>query len=69
MSKAILCDGDWTITASGWDCTGDIIQVVYSAPVEYTAAMAMDALFHGFAAALPLMAVAWGGRQVLKMLK
>ena len=69
MSKAILCDGNWTLTASGWDCTGAITQVVYTAPVEYTPAMIAEALFHGFSVTLPLMAVAWGGRQLLKMLK
>ncbi|MCC4284371.1 hypothetical protein LL273_11595 [Marinobacter salarius] len=69
MSKAILCDGDWTITASGWDCTGAITQVVYTAPVEYTPAMIAEAIFHGFSVTLPLMAVAWGGRQLLKMLR
>ena len=69
MSKAILCDGNWTITASGWDCTGAITQVVYTAPVEYTPAMIAEAIFHGFSVTLPLMAVAWGGRQLLKMLK
>lgn len=69
MSKAILCDGNWTIAASGWDCTGAITQVVYTAPVEYTPAMIAEAIFHGFSVTLPLMAVAWGGRQLLKMLK
>lgn len=69
MSKAILCDGDWISTASGWDCSGAITQVVYTAPVEYTAAMVAEAIFQGFSVTLPLMAVAWGGRQLLKMLR
>ena len=69
MSKAILCDGNWTITASGWDCTGAITQVVYTAPVEYTPAMIAEAIFHGFSVTLPLMAVAWGGRRLLEMLR
>lgn len=69
MSKAILCDGDWTITASSWDCTGAITQVVYTAPVEYTPAMIAEAIFHGFSVTLPLMAVAWGGRRLLEMLR
>ncbi|WP_138438223.1 hypothetical protein [Marinobacter alexandrii] len=69
MSKAILCDGDWTLTASGWDCSGAITQVVYTIPVEYTPAMIAEAIFQGFSVTLPLMAVAWGGRQLLKMLR
>ncbi|SNC76944.1 hypothetical protein SAMN04487881_3692 [Marinobacter sp. es.048] len=69
MSKAILCDGDWTLTASGWDCTGAITQVVYSVPAEVTAATITEGIFYGFSATLPLMAVAWGGRQLLKMLR
>lgn len=69
MSKAILCDGNWTITASGWDCTGAITQVVYTAPVEYTPAMIAEAIFQGFSVTLPLMAVAWGGRRILEMLR
>lgn len=67
--KAILCDIDWTITANGWDCLGAVTQVVYTAPVEYTASMATEALFNGFSVAIPLMAAAWGGRQLLKMLR
>lgn len=69
MGKLILCDGDWTATASGWDCTGAVTQIVYSAPVEYTPAMIAEALFQGFSVTLPLMAVAWGGRFFLKMLR
>ena len=69
MSNAILCDGNWTLTASGWDCTGAITQVVYSVPVEYTSAMMAEAIFHGFSTTLPLFAVAWGGRRLLEMLK
>lgn len=69
MANAVLCDGDWTVTASGLDCSGAITQVVYTVPVEYTAAMLVEALFQGFSVTLPLMAVAWGGRQLLKMLR
>lgn len=69
MGKLISCDGDWTVTANGWDCTGTVMQIVYTAPVEYTAAMVTEAIFQGFTVTLPLMAVAWGGRQLLKMLR
>lgn len=69
MGKLILCDSDWIVTASGWDCSGAVTQIVYSAPVEYTAAMATEALFHGFSITLPLLALAWGGRQLLKMVR
>lgn len=69
MGKVILCDGDWMFAGSAWECSGSVTQIVYSAPVEYTAAMATEALFQGFSVVLPLMAVAWGGRQILKMLK
>lgn len=69
MSRVLLCDGDWVASGSAWECTGAITQVVYSAPVEYTAAMITEAVFHGFSVTLPLMAVAWGGRQVLKIVR
>ncbi|PSF10574.1 hypothetical protein C7H09_06420 [Marinobacter fuscus] len=69
MGKLISCDGDWTATASGWDCTGAVTQIVYSAPVEYTPAMITEALFYGFSVTLPLLAVAWGGRQIIKMVR
>lgn len=69
MGKLILCDGDWTPTGSAWDCSGAVTQIVYSAPVEYTWDMAATALFQGFSVVFPLMVVAWGGRQVLKMLR
>lgn len=69
MGKLISCDGDWTVTASAWDCTGTVTQIVYSAPVEYTAAMATEAVFHGFSMTLPLLALAWGGRQILKTVR
>jgi hypothetical protein len=69
VGKLISCDGDWTVTASGWDCTGAVTQIVYSAPVEYTWDMAATALFQGFSVVFPLMVVAWGGRQILKMLR
>lgn len=64
----LLCDGDWTHTGSGWDCTGAVAQVVYSAPVEYTAEMAMDAVFAGFTTVFPVFAAIFGGRLILKAL-
>jgi len=69
MGKLILCDGNWQPGPSGWDCTGAVTQVVYSAPVEYTAAMAVEAFFIGFSTVLPVLAVIFGGRQILKMLR
>ena len=69
MGKLISCDGDWVVTASGWDCSGAITQIVYTAPVEYTPEMVIEALFHGFSVAFPLLVVAWGGRQILKMVR
>ena len=69
MGKLISCDGDWTVTATGWDCLGTVTQIVYTAPVEYTGLMATEAIFHGFSMTLPLMALAWGGRHVLKMVR
>lgn len=69
MSRILLCDGDWTATGSGWDCTGAVTQVVFSAPVEYTAAMVTEAVFHGFSVTFPLMLIAWGGRQLLKTVR
>lgn len=69
MGKLISCDGDWTVTANGWECLGTATQIVYTAPVEYTAAMATEALFQGFSVVLPLMMLAWGGLQLLKMVR
>lgn len=69
MANQILCDGDWTVTPSGVDCVGTITQIVYTAPVEYTATMAMEAIFQGFATMVVPMAVVFGGRLILKTLK
>lgn len=66
--KLILCDGDWQHTGSGWDCSGAVTQIVHSAPVEYTAQMAMEAIFQGFSVTLPVFAVIFGGRLLLKTL-
>lgn len=69
MSNLILCDGNWTQTATGWDCAGAVTQVVYSAPAEFTTEMAVAAFASGFATVLPVLAVIFGGRQILKMLR
>ena len=65
-----LCNGgDWVPNGSSLECTGTIMQSVYSVPVEYTAEMAMEAIFQGFMVAIPVLAVVFGGRQILKMLR
>ncbi|WP_305967581.1 hypothetical protein [Marinobacter salsuginis] len=69
MASAILCDGDWIVDASGINCLGAITQVVYTVPVEYTAGMITEAIFHGFSLTFPLMVIAWGGRQLLKAVR
>ncbi|GGY83592.1 hypothetical protein [Marinobacter zhanjiangensis] len=69
MGSLILCDGTWQTGPTGWECTGTVTQIVYSAPVEHTPAMAAEAFFHGFATVVPVMAVIFGGRQILKMLR
>ncbi len=65
----VLCDGDWTLTANGLQCSGAITQALYSAPVEYTAEMITEAVFNGFSVTFPLMVIAWGGRQLLKFVR
>lgn len=69
MSTVLLCDGDWTLSANGWECSAAVTQAVYTAPVEYTAVMVTEAIFQGFSVAFPLMVIAWGGRQLLRMVK
>lgn len=69
MSKLILCDGDWTLSGAAWECAGTVTQIVYSAPVEYTPEMITEAIFYGFTVTFPLMAIAWGGRQLLKAVR
>lgn len=69
MAKVLLCDGDWIAGSSGWECSGAVTQFVFSAPVEYTAEMITEAVFQGFSVTFPLMVVAWGGRQVIKMVR
>lgn len=68
MSSVLLCDSAWELS-NGWQCSGAVTQAIYSAPVEYTAAMASEALFTGFSVAFPLLIVAWGGRQLIKMVR
>lgn len=68
MSKLILCDGDWTLSGAAWECAGTVTQIVYSAPVEYTAEMAMEAIFQGFSANVAVMATVFGGRLILKQI-
>jgi len=68
-SMILLCSGDWILQAGSWVCDGSVTQTVYSAPVEYTWTMAARALFEGVKFAVPLMAVAWGGRQIIAMLR
>lgn len=68
-TKLLLCDGDWTASATGWECSGAVSQVVYSAPVEYTQEMALEAFFYGFTMFLPVLAIVFGGRQILHFLR
>jgi hypothetical protein len=68
MSQLLLCDGSWEFTTT-WECSGAVTQAVYTVPTEYTAAMATEALFQGFSVAFPLLIVAWGGRQLIKMVR
>lgn len=69
MSKLLLCDGDWILSGSAWECSGAVTQAVFSAPVDYTASMVTEAVFHGFSVTFPVMALAWGARQVLRMVR
>lgn len=69
MTKIVLCDGDWSYSAlGGLQCSGEVTQAVYTVPIEYTSEMAMEAMFQGFSITLPVMAVVFGGRLLLKTL-
>jgi hypothetical protein len=69
MSYIALCSEPFEIVGSNFVCNAELTQTIFIAPVSYTPEMVMEALFQGFIFGLPVLAVVFGGRQILKMLR
>ncbi|MBU6955543.1 hypothetical protein [Hahella sp. HN01] len=70
MNTVLVCkDGDWSVVSGSVSCTGTIAQVVQTVPTEITGPALVEAFAQGYAVCLPVIAVIFGGKFVLSMIK
>lgn len=70
MNTVLVCvNGTIAVVKKKVDCTGIWENVPYAVPTEITGGLLVEAFAFGMGSVIPVLAVIWGGKQLLKSMR
>lgn len=70
MNSVLVCvDGDWSVVLGRVNCTGTIEQIIQTVPTQITYLALAESFAEGFGLCVPVIAVIFGARLLLSMIR